>query len=114
MTVAADSEMLIGAPSQAPPEDLVVALRDSAARHPEVRSAYLFQMMILADGEEPHLTLGLVLDDGVDVTGISNDLGGRAMEVLPQGSNLDVYPLPDDMAVIVAESVQPFYERGRE
>jgi SseB protein C-terminal domain len=114
MTVAADSEMLIGAPSQPPLEDLVVALRDSAARHPEVRSAYLFQKMILADGEEPHLTLGLVLDDGGDVTGISNDLGGRAMEVLPQGSNLDVYPLPDDMAVVVAESVQPFYERGRD
>ena len=52
MTVAADSEMLICAPSQAPPED--------------------------------------------------------------QGSNLDVYPMPDDMAVVVAESVQPFYERGRD
>jgi hypothetical protein len=113
MTVAADSEMLVGAPSQAPPQDLVAALRDGAARHPEVRSAYLFQMMILADREEPHLTLGLVLDDGVDMTRISNDLGGRAMEVLPQGSNLDVYPLPAGMAVVVAESVQPFYKRGR-
>jgi hypothetical protein len=114
MSFAADSEMLIGAPAEAPQENLVVALRDGAARHPEIRSAYLFQMMILADGEEPHLVLGLVLDDGADVAGISNDLGGRAVEILPEGSSLDVYPLPDDMAGTVAQSVQPFYERGRD
>jgi hypothetical protein len=114
MTVAADTDMLIGAPAEAPPESLVVALADGAARHPEIRSAYLFQMMILADGEEPHLTLGLVLDDHADVTAISNDLGGRAVEILPEGSYLDVYPLPDDMAGTVAQSVQPFFERGRD
>jgi hypothetical protein len=69
-------------------------------------------MMILAEEEEPHLTLGLDLDDRADFTRISNDLGGRAMEVLPEGSYLDVYPLPDDMAETVRQSVEPFYERG--
>ena len=109
---AAGSEMLIGAPAEEPPENLVVALRAGAAGHREIRFAYLFQMMILADGEEPNLTLGLVLDEGADVRAISDDLGSRAVEILPEGSYLDVYPLPDDMAGTVAQSVRPFYDRG--
>jgi SseB protein C-terminal domain len=112
MSVPADAEMLIGAPAEQPPDSLVAALREGAANHSDVRSAYLFQMMILAEGEEPHLTLGLELDDGAEVTDISDDLGGRAMQVLPEGAYLDVYPLPDDMLRDVGGSVQPFYERG--
>jgi hypothetical protein len=111
MSVSAGSEMLIGAPAEPPPEELVAALREGAADHPEIRAAYLFQMMIVAEGEEPHLVLGLELDDGAEITEISNDLGGRAVEVLPEGAYLDVYPLPDDMAEDVAQSVEPFYER---
>jgi hypothetical protein len=112
MSVPADSEMLIGAPAQPPPESLVAALREGAEDHPEIRAAYLFQMMILAEGEEPHLTLGLELDDRADFTRISNDLAGRAMKVLPEGSYVDVYPLSDDMAETVRQTVEPFHERG--
>ena len=112
MSVPAESEMLIGAPAQQPSESLVAALREGAADHPEIRAAYLFQMMILAEGEEPHLTLGLELGDRADFTRISNDLAGRAMKVLPEGSYVDVYALPDDMAETVRQTVEPFYERG--
>jgi hypothetical protein len=111
MSVPAGAEMLIGAPAEPPPERLVATLEEGAAGHPEIQSAYLFQMMILAEGEEPHVTLGLVLDDGAEVTAIANDLGERAMAVLPEGSYLDVYPLADDMLESVAESVAPIYER---
>ena len=103
--------MLIGAPAESPPESLVAAVREGAASHSEIRSAYLFQMMILAEGDEPHLTLGLDVDDGADVTAISNDLGGLATQVLPKESYLDVYPLADDMLESVAQSVEPIYRR---
>ena len=111
MSVPAGTEMLIGEPAEPPPEQLVGALEAGAAGHPEIRSAYLFQMMIVAEGEEPHLTLGLELDEGADLTAIGNDLAGIAVEVLPQGSSFNVYPLEDDMLETVAESVEPFYER---
>jgi hypothetical protein len=112
MSVPADAEMLIGAPAEPPPQTLVAALADAAAAYPEIRAAYVFQMMILAEGEEPHVTLGLDLDDGVDFRHIADDLAGRAMRLLPEGSYLDVYPLPDDMVESVAESVEPIYERS--
>jgi hypothetical protein len=112
MSVSADTEMLIGAPADDPPEALVATLREGAPDHRELRAAYLFQMMILAEGEEPHLTLGLDLDDGADLARIADDLVARAMRVLPEGASLDVYPLPDDMLRDVAQSVAPFYERS--
>ncbi|HEX2496039.1 MAG TPA: enhanced serine sensitivity protein SseB C-terminal domain-containing protein [Gaiellaceae bacterium] len=104
-------EMLIGAPANDPPAELVEALRERAQHHHEVRSAYLFQLMMLAEGEEPHLTLGLELDDGADVMRIADDLGGRAVEILEDGVSLNVYPLPADMLETVAQSVDPFYAR---
>jgi hypothetical protein len=112
MSVPAGAEMLIGAPADAPPSELADAVREGAQDQPEVRSAYLFQLMILAEGEEPHLTLGLELDEGADLARISNDLGGRAMAILPEGSSLNVYPLADDMLEAVAESVDPVYKRA--
>lgn len=111
MSVAADTDMLIGAPAEKPPEALIAALREAAATHPEIRSAYLFQLMILTEGEEPHLTLGLELDDSADLTPIGNDLGRRTVGILPEGSYLDVYPLAEDMVEAVAQSVEPLYER---
>jgi len=111
MSVPAGTEMLIGEPAEPPPEQLVGALERGATGHPEIRSAYLFQMMILAEGEDPHLTLGLDLDEGADLTAIANDLAGIAIEVLPQGASFNVYPLEDDMLERVAASVDPFYER---
>src|ERR687896_402581 len=112
MSVSADTDMLIGAPADEPPEALVSTLREGARDHNDLRAAYLFQMMILAEGEEPHLTLGLDLDDAADLARVADDLGGRAMQVLPEGSSLDVYPLPDDMVRDVGQSVEPFYERA--
>ena len=111
MSVPAGVDMLIGAPTEDPPPALVQGLRERAQQHRALRAVYLFQLMIVAEGEEPHLTIGLDLDDGADVGAISNDLGGRAVETLPDGSALDVYPLPDDMLGTVAGSVDPIYLR---
>jgi SseB protein C-terminal domain len=107
----AGAEMLIGAPADDPPAELVEALRERAPDHPELRSAYLFQVMIVAEGEVPLLTLGLDLDDGADLGRIADDLGGRAVEVLGDEASLNVYPLPADMRETVAQSVEPFYVR---
>jgi hypothetical protein len=112
MSAPAGAEMLIGAPAEPPSDMLLSSLREGVAGYPQIRSAYLFQMMILVEGEEPRLTLGLELEDGADITRISNDLGSRAVDVLPEGAILDVYPLPDDMLETVAQSVEPLYERN--
>ena len=111
MSAGPGTEMLIGAPADDPPAELVEVLRERAQHHHEVRFAYLFQLMMLAEGEEPHLTLGLDLDDGADVMRIADDLGGRAVEVLEDGVSLNVYPLPADMLETVAQSVDPLYVR---
>ena len=111
MSVPADAEMLIGAPAEAPPEELVGELRAAASAHPEIRAAFLFQMLVVAEGEKPHLTLGLDLDDRADLNEIGNDLAPRALEHLPDGSDFDVYPLAEDIREAVAQSVEPFYER---
>ena len=105
------AEMLIGAPADDPPTELVEALRERAPHHPELRSAYLFQLLIVAEGEEPYLTLGLELDNDADIMRIADDLGGRAVEILEEGVSLNVYPLPADMLETVAQSVDPFYVR---
>jgi SseB protein C-terminal domain len=105
------AEMLVGAPAEDPPAELIEALRERARQHPELRSASLFQLMVLADGEEPHLTLGLDLDDGADLVGVADDLGGRAVEILGDEASLNVYPLAADMRETVAQSVEPFYVR---
>lgn len=110
-SVPAGSTMLIGAPADPPPAELVVGLGERCAQHPEVRAAYLFQLMILAEGEEPHLALGVLFDDGADVPPIANDLGARAGELLPEGSYIDVYPLGEAMLEDVSGSVEPIYER---
>ena len=47
--------------------------------------------MILSEGEEPHLTLGLDLEDGADVMRIADDLGGRAVEILADGVSLNAH-----------------------
>ena len=111
MSVGPGVEMLIGAPEEDPPAELIEALRERAQRHDELRSAYLFQLMLVSEGEEPNLTLGLALDDGADVMRIADDLGGRAVEILEDGVSLNVYPLPADMLETVAQSVEPFYVR---
>ena len=111
MSVGPGIEMLIGAPEEDPPAELIEALRERAQHHHELRSAYLFQLMLVSEGEEPHLTLGLDLEDGADVMRIADHLGGRAVEILEDGVSLNVYPLPADMLETVAQSVEPFYVR---
>jgi SseB protein C-terminal domain len=90
MSAAPGAEMLIGAPAEDPPAELIEALRERAQHHRELQSAYLFQLLILSEGEEPHLTLGLDLEDGADVMRIADDLGDRAVEVLEDGVSLNV------------------------
>ena len=111
MSVGPGVEMLIGAPAEDPPTELIEGLRERAQHHRELRSAYLFQLMLVSEGEEPNLTLGLDLEDGADVMRIADDLGGRAVEILEDGVSLNVYPLPADMLETVAQSVEPFYVR---
>jgi SseB protein C-terminal domain len=111
MSVGPGVEMLIGAPAEDPLAELIEALRERAQHHHELRSAYLFQLLIVSEGEEPNLTLGLDLDDGADVMRIADDLGGRAVEILEDGVPLNVYPFSADMLETVAQSVEPFYVR---
>ena len=111
MSTEPGATMLIGAPAEDPPAELIEALRERAPHHHELRSAYLLRLMIVSEGEEPNLTLGLDLEDGADVMRIADDLGRRAVEILEDGVSLNVYPLPADMLETVAQSVDPFYVR---
>jgi hypothetical protein len=106
-------EMLIGAPANPPSDELVDRLRTRCAEHAEIERAYLYQVMFLQEGEEPHLALGLLLDGSPDIEPIADDLAEHAHPLRPDDSHLTIHALAPDALESVAASVAPLYERSR-
>jgi hypothetical protein len=109
----AGAEMLIGAPANPPSDELVSRLRTRCGEHPEIERAYLYQVMFLQEGEEPHLALGLLLDGSPDIEPIADDLAEHAHPLRPEDPHLTIHSLTSDALESVAASVAPLYERSR-
>jgi hypothetical protein len=115
VTAPAGTEVLIGAPANAPPQELVVRLRDRCEEHPEIAAAYLFQMMVVLEGERPSLALGLVLADPAAedrVRELVEDLGKHAHPLRAEDEYLTIQVLDDASLAAVAQSVEPFFQRS--
>jgi hypothetical protein len=109
------TETLIGAPANPPPQELVERLAGRCGEHPDIASAYLFQAMLVTEGEEPHLALGLVLggpttDDRIQA--IAADMGEHAHPLRSEDKDLEIQVLDDESLPLVARSVSPFFERS--
>lgn len=111
LEVTQGTKVLVRAPAKAPGEKLLEALRQSLARHPEVRSAYLFEMTIGTGS--PHWAVGLeVQGDAARARDIFQAVGPDAGRCLDPSEVLDFAliergPMSDE----VRKAVQPFYQR---
>jgi hypothetical protein len=111
LEVTQGTRVLVKAPSKAPAEKLLEALRQSLARHPEVQSAYLFEMTIGTGS--PHWAVGLeVQGDAAKARDIFQAVGPDAGRCLDPSEYLDFAliehgPMSDE----VRKAVQPFYQR---
>jgi hypothetical protein len=105
------TRVVVNAPSKAPSEKLLEALRQGLARHPEVQSAYLFEMTIGAGS--PHWAVGLeVQGDAAKARDIFQAVSPEAGRCLDPSEYLDFAliergPMSDE----VRKAVQPFYKR---
>jgi SseB protein C-terminal domain len=111
----AGTEILVGAPANPPPAELVGRLRGRCAEHSEIAAAYLFQMMIVAEGEKPTLALGLVLGNSVGeerLRALVDDLGANAQPLRPEDDYLAIQVLNEDSLPSVAAYVEPIFERS--
>jgi hypothetical protein len=114
VTASPGTEILIGAPANPPAAELVERLRDRCAAHAEIAAAYLFQMMIVAEGEKPSLALGLVLDGPADerrVRELVDDLGMHAHPLRAKDDYLAIHVLNDETLGSVTGYVEPIFER---
>jgi SseB protein C-terminal domain len=111
----AGTKIMVGAPANPPPAELVERLRGRCAHHPEIAAAYLFQMMIVAEGENPTLALGLVLGNPLGeerLRELVDDLGANARPLRPEDDYLAIQVLNEDSLPSVVAHVEPIFERS--
>jgi hypothetical protein len=105
---------VVGAPANPPPAELVDRLRERCEAHPEITTAYLFQTMLVLQGERPHLALGLVFAEAPTasrVRAIADDLGEHSHPLRPEDEFLEIQTLDASNVASVAGAVAPFFER---
>jgi hypothetical protein len=109
----AETKVEIGALDAPPPETLVRALREAAARVPVVTAISLAQMT--SAGGEPHLTAGVGL--GVDLAAEGVQMAMEALvsalnPLLPDHETVDLLVLDEDTRASFDSVGPPVYERS--
>jgi hypothetical protein len=113
--VPAGTQVLVGAPAKTP-DGLEEAIRTCLSRDKEVEAAYIGQVMVMREGEKPHLVL--VLEVG-PVTGsvfsaIVQEVGIAIKGLLKDGEYLDMLRYErQGLASRIVKRVEPFYVRFR-
>ena len=106
--------MLIGAPAKIP-SGLVEALKNTiSSRNPEVKSAYLGQVVYVRDGDKPHLALVIEVDtkDKVAINAICQDLAVATKGLLGEGEHIDIMANDGNgTALEITKAVKPFYSK---
>jgi len=111
LEVKAGTQVAVTAPAKPPSEKLLEALRQSLSAHPEVQSAYFFDVAI---GKGiPHWAVGLVVQgDQAKAQTIFQATGPVAGKHLAPNEFLDFARLePGPMFAEVHKAVQPFYKK---
>lgn len=113
-SVPAGTKMLIGAPAKIP-SGLVEALKNTiSSRNPEVKSAYLGQVVYARDGDRPHLALVIEVNtkDKVAINAICQDLAVATTGLLGEGEHIDIMANDGNgTALEITKAVKPFYSK---
>jgi hypothetical protein len=110
----AGTKVLVGAPANAPPQELLQNLAARCQLHTEIEVAYVFQTMFLAEGEQPHLALGVVLTGEASeerTREIADDLGEHAHPLRPEDEFLEIQFLNAETLPPVSRAVEPIFRR---
>lgn len=110
-SVEGETHMLIDAPPRPPREEMIVALADELARHPEVAAAYVFH---LAAGAAPaHPCVGVELLAAIadsDGEALLDAAGAAARQGIGEGEFIDVMILDAETLAAVRRVADPFYK----
>jgi hypothetical protein len=111
LEVKAGTRVAVTAPARPPSEKLLQALRQSLSAHPEVQSAYFFDVAI--GGGTPHWAVGLVVQgDQAKAQAVFQATGPVAGKHLAPNEFLDFARLePGPLFSEVNKVVQPFYQK---
>jgi hypothetical protein len=112
--VPAGTTVLVGDPA-VEPQEVLDAAAAVCERHPELAAAYRAQIHLQRPGEEPHLALGLLLDDlATDAESLQRDVADAATGAGAEAvSILMLEPAVSGNAVAdyMLQRTRPFYER---
>jgi len=111
LEVKPGTRVAVTAPARSPSEKLLEALRLCLSAHPEVQSAYFFDVAI--GGGTPHWAVGLVVQgDQKKAQEIFQAVGPVAGKHLARNEFLDFAKLePSPMFTEVNKVVRPFYQK---
>ncbi len=112
LEVKPGTQVAVTAPARLPAEKLLEALRQSLSVHPEVQSAYFFDVAI--GGGTPHWAVGLVVQgDQAKAQAVFQAAGPVAGKHLAPNDFLDFALLtPGPLFDEVRKAVGPFYQKG--
>jgi hypothetical protein len=111
LEVKSGTQVAVMTPARPPSEKLLEALRQSLSVHPEIQSAYFFDVAI--GGGTPHWAVGLVVQgDQAKAQAVFQATGPVAGKHLAPNEFLDFARLePGPMFAEVNKVVQPFYQK---
>jgi hypothetical protein len=110
----AGTQVLVGAPAKVP-EGLEEALKARLGKSKEIKAAYLGQIMMISEGEKPHLVLLLDVEPVADnvFSAIMKDVGVAIKGLLKEGEYLDmIRNNGQGLAASIVKRVNPFYIRS--
>jgi hypothetical protein len=102
-TVAAGTVVAIGAPAEAPPAELVEAVRDAVRTTAGVQAAYLYQEA--RPGGSSRLVAGVDLDPGLDPADVVPQLARAVAATYPAAAYLDFAALDGSLRGMVLGAV---------
>lgn len=113
--VPAGTQILVGTPAKIP-DGLEEAVRACLSRNKEVKAGYLGQVMIVREGEKPHLVLVLEVEPVAQnaFSAIVQEVGVVIKGLLKEGEYLDMLRYEEQgLASRIVRQVKPFYVRAK-
>lgn len=111
----AGTQVFVGAPAKIP-SGLEEAVKTCLNKNKEVKAAYLGQVMVMREGEKPHLVLVLEMEPGTQnvFSVIIQDVGVAIKGLLKDGEYLDLLKYDGQgVAARIVKQAKPFYVRAK-
>ena len=109
------TQVIVGAPAKIP-GGLEDAVKTCLNKNKEVKAAYLGQVMVMSEGEKPHLVLVLEMEPAPEnvFSAINRDVGVVIKGLLKDGEYLDLMKYDGQgVTASIVKKVKPFYVRAK-